>query len=255
MPLDVLFPFIAVIVAAVIVLSLHGARLERQRQDAFGVAARALGWTYDPEGDPLWARTFASAPFGLGQRWRVGPTVTGVQQGRAVCAFDYTYFTRDAVSSTDAQGRLSTTYREQAHHYRVAVVRTGLLGPTLELGNENWLIRALDAVTGGDIDFESESFNRRFRVQCSSRKFAYDVLTPATMEAIEILGPDRLVWENGWLVWAQQGSWLPSLVEPMLTRLQRIVDCLPAYLLAPSPAPDVDSDPETPRGGAENAGA
>lgn len=242
MPLDVLFPFIAVVIAAVIVLSLHSARLEQQRQDSFGITARALGWTYDPEGDPLWARTFTSAPFGQGHRWKVGPTVTGMQQGRSVSAFDYTYFTRDAVSSTDAKGRLSTTHREQAHHYRVAVVRTGLLGPVLELGNEHWLHRALDAFTGADIDFESESFNRRFRVQCSSPKFAYDVMTPATMEAIEVLGPDCLVWENGWLMWAQQGTWLPSLVEPMLTRLQRIVDCLPEYLFDAGTAPDVPQD-------------
>lgn len=133
---------------------------------------------------------------------------------------------------------MNTTSREQAHHFRVAVVATNLRGAVVSLENENWLVRAFDAITGRDIDFESDEFNRRFRVQCSNRKFAYDVITAPVMETLLAMRPDRLVWEAGWLMWATTGSWSASEIEPTLRQLHSLVDLIPAYLLEPGNAPD-----------------
>ena len=233
-----LMPFVIVIVVAcIIAVVFYTAKIERERVDALAALAKRHGWTCDPEGDPLWISTFTHSPFEQGHNRRLGATLTGIDRDRRIAVFDYVYDTTETSTTSNGNGGTNTTSREQAHHFRVAVVATGLLGAVVSLENENWLVRAFDALTGGDIDFESEDFNRRFRVQCSNRKFAYDVITAPLMEALLVMRPERLVWEAGWLMWADRGSWSAGEIEPTLTNLHSLVDLIPEYLLEPGTPP------------------
>ena len=48
-----------------------------------------------------------------------------------------------------------------------------------------------------DIDFESDEFSRKFYVQSSDRKFAYDVLHPRMMEFLLQTTPPMIDVEGG----------------------------------------------------------
>jgi len=229
---------IVLVIAAAIAIAMYAAKVERERKAAFAAVAARRGWTFDPQGDPRWIDAFSENPFSVGHARRVGCALTGSDRDRNVAAFDYTYFTTETSTTSDGKGGTTTTTREQAHHFRVAVVATGLSGPALSLGGENWLIRAFDAIGGGDIDFESETFNRRFRVHCNDRKFAYDVITQQTMDALLAFQPERLVWEAGWLMWADNGRWNPLEIEATFANLHAIVDCIPKYLREQGATPE-----------------
>jgi hypothetical protein len=82
----------------------------------------------------------------------------------------------------------------------------------------------------GDVELESEDFNRRFRVKAHNPKFAYDVLSPRTMEALlarpplhlRLLDLDAVCWENGKL----QSADLPV----RLSTLQALVAGIPSFV-------------------------
>jgi hypothetical protein len=78
--------------------------------------------------------------------------------------------------------------------------------PGLHVGKENILTRIGSAVGFADIEFESEDFNRAFRVKCDDAKFASDVLHPRAMEMLLQHGrgaewrfedADMLSWRSG----------------------------------------------------------
>ena len=81
-----------------------------------------------------------------------------------------------------------------------------------------------------DIELESEDFNRRFRVHSDDRKFACDVLSPRTMEALlarpdarwRIEGVDILTWRDGRIT--------PDAVASMTFDLQTVVAGIPSFV-------------------------
>jgi hypothetical protein len=81
-----------------------------------------------------------------------------------------------------------------------------------------------------DIDLESEDFNRKFRVHANDRKFASDVLTPRTMQALlarpetswRISGTDILGWSDGRMT--------PLLVTTSVSTLELVLDGIPSFV-------------------------
>jgi hypothetical protein len=81
-----------------------------------------------------------------------------------------------------------------------------------------------------DVELESEDFNRRFRVHASDPKFASDVLTPRTMQALlaqdcvswRIRGTDILGWYGGKME--------PAGVQAAVATLQTVVDGIPSFV-------------------------
>jgi hypothetical protein len=172
---------------------------EQKRRAALASFAAAKGWTFsaaDPWGlDERWG----SPPFGRGESRRASNVISGTAPGgHPLLAFDYKY----TEHTTDSKGNQhSTTYR-----FAVCVLRLPCDLPDLHVGNENMLTRIGSAVGFGDIEFESEDFNRAFRVKCDDAKFASDVLHPRAMEMLlahgrgeewRFEGADMLSWHSG----------------------------------------------------------
>ena len=195
-----------VVLAIAAVVAVAGFSLWRSqvRQKAFAAWAQAAGWTYRAS-DPSLVDRWSGQPFDQGGRSRratevLSGTVTGATGRHEVTSFTYSY-TKDSGSAANGS-RSSTTYR---HHVMVTPLPVPL--PTLELTHDGLGARMAKLVGGQDIEFESEDFNRAWRVQSHQLKFAHDVVRPLLMERLmradarsvsfRIEGDTLLVWDEG----------------------------------------------------------
>lgn len=197
---------------------------EQKRKAELASFAAAKGWTFagvDPyQLDERWR----SSPFGRGDSRKASNVFTGLTpNGYPLLAFDYKY----TEERTDSKGgHSSTTYR-----FAVCVIQLPCQLPGLHVGKENMLTRIGSVVGFADIEFESEDFNRAFRVQCDDPKFASDVLHPRAMEMLlahgrgsewRFDGADMLSWRSGRID-------VPDLLQ-RVDLMCRVVKSIPAFV-------------------------
>lgn len=215
------FALFGVVVAVGALVAYLGWKAAKERREALAALASQRGWQWVAR-DDSWTERFGGEPFGEGSDRKAHNVLTGTYEGLPMVAFDYSYETY----STDSKGNRQTT----VHRYSVCVLRMPAWLPTVELTPENLLTRFAGKLGLGDVELESEDFNRRFRVSASDPKFAYDVLHPRTMEALlarpavglRIGGEDAVCWEDG----------THSLVEldQRLETLHALVAGIPSYV-------------------------
>ena len=194
---------------------------DQRRKQLIRTWAANNGYGYDVEDDG-WCERWTGDPFGEGDHRRAENVVKGATARRPFVAFDYSYQTH----SSDGRGGRTT----QTHRYVVTAVTLPAYLPTLQVTPENVLTKVGHAFGLDDIDLESEDFNRRFRVHASDRKFASDVLTPQTMQALlarpalswRIAGTDILTWSEDRLT--------PLLVMQGTSTLDLVIDGIPSFV-------------------------
>lgn len=208
-------PAIALLVPLLLVagvaLAIWAYRQNQKKLEAMAATAAANGWTFAKE-DNRWVDAWAVAPFGTGRGRRVANCVSGAYRGVPFLAFEYHYYTES--TTTDAQGHTRTTRTN--HRFDVAVLRLGAPVPDLSLSPEGAFARLVDAVTGKDIDLESDAFNRAFRLHCADRKFAFDTFHARTMEYLLARGRISFDFTGGDVVLSQRGrsSFDPAIWGP-----------------------------------------
>ena len=208
-------------VAAVALLGWHAYRTERARRQAFAALAQARGWSY-AERDDRWTERFSGPPFGTGTNRRARNVLTGRLGDRPLVAFDYSYVT----SSTDANGNR----QNRTHRYAVCGLSLPTFLPELTVSPENVLTRIAGALGFDDVEFESEEFNRRFRVRAEDRKCASDILTPRTLQLLlaaeplawRVSGSDVVAWDGGFAS--------PDQVVSRLELLSAVLDGVPSFV-------------------------
>ncbi len=223
MPVGEIGPFLLFGVVIVVggVFAYLGWKAAKERREAFAALAAQRGWVWTPR-DDSWTERFGGDPFGIGEDWKAHNVLTGDYQGMAMVAFDYSYETY----TRDTKGNRHTT----VHRYGVCALRLPSSLPTVELTPENMFSRFAGALGLGDVELESEDFNRRFRVTASDPKFAYDVLHPRTMElllsrpatSLRIGDLDAVCWDDG----------LHSIEEldVRLTTLHGLISGIPSFV-------------------------
>lgn len=196
MPELVPFALFGVVLVVGGLVAYLGWKAAKERREALAALAAQRGWTW-VDRDDSWAERFSGDPFGEGSDRKAHNVLTGTYEGLPMAAFDYSYETY----TTDSKGHRTT----HVHRYSVCALRLPSWLPTVELTPENLFTRVAGTLGLGDVELESEDFNRRFRVSASDPKLAYDVLHPRTMEALlarpavglRIGGEDAVVWEDG----------------------------------------------------------
>ena len=231
-----LFVAFAVVAAAIGILSYLA---DQKRRQALMQFALSKGWRYEPEDDSL--VVFAQgSPFGQGDNQKARNVLHGSVEGRDMVAFDYSYETH----STDSKGNRTTT----THRYAIVGIRLPAYFPTLQVTGESVFHKAAQLLGFDDIELESDDFNRRFNVGSPDRKFACDVLTPRTMQAL-LAGPD--------VDWRIEGplilSWRSGKLEPVellaqLSTLTTVLAGVPSFVWKdhgydPTPSDSTPSDP------------
>lgn len=227
---------IVVVIAAAIAAAIYTVVRERKRRDALRAFCLSSGWTFTPS-DPALTRRWDSAPFGQGDNRKAKNVMHGAHGGHDLTAFDYSFDTH----STDSKGNRTTT----THQYRIVALGLPAWLPVLTVSPHNVLTRIGEVFGLPDIDLESETFNRRFRVQAKDRKFATDVLTPRTMELLlahpacswRINGTDIVSWHTGRLT--------PVAVLESASLLGGVIDLVPSFIWSDHSARTADTtDPQ-----------
>jgi hypothetical protein len=193
----------------------------KKRRELFHQFALSQGWTWTAQ-DDSWAHRFEGDPFGEGDDREAKNILQGEFRGLSMVAFDYSYETH----TTDSKGNRQTT----THHYAFCAVALAASLPELELLPEGFFSRIGQALGMQDIELESEDFNRRYRVRCNVPKFASDVLTPRTMEALIHRPPVqlRLRGQHG-MCW-EDGRHSPAELLARLDTLHAVLDGIPAFV-------------------------
>ena len=124
--------------------------------------------------------------------------LTGPFQGRQIVAFDYSYQTH----STDSKGQRTT----QTHKFGVVVMQLPGPLPHLQVTHEGIFGGAVANALGfRDLQFESDQFNRAFRVKADDERFGHAVVHPRMMELLlargeigwRIEGNSLIGWDSG----------------------------------------------------------
>jgi hypothetical protein len=194
---------------------------DQRRKQQIRTWATNNGYTYEAENDAYCER-WTGEPFGNGDHRRAENVVNGSTAGRPFIAFDYSYQTH----SSDGKGGRTT----QTHRYTVTAVQMPTFLPTLQVTPESVFTRMGHALGLDDIDLESEDFNRKFRVHANDRKFASDILTPRTMQAL--LARPATSWRisgNDILSWADERL-SPLLVTKSASTLELVIDGIPSFV-------------------------
>ena len=130
--------------------------------------ASSLGFRYSPD-DPFDTVDLPFALFNRGDGRGVENVLWGMAGNLAVRLCDYWYYDE----STDSNGSRHRSY----HRFSCATTSIDAYVPGITVGRENVLTRLGGALGFDDIEFESEEFNRAFRVKsgrasCRERVFA-----------------------------------------------------------------------------------
>ncbi|MEO7131747.1 MAG: hypothetical protein ABIZ07_10270 [Dermatophilaceae bacterium] len=198
---NAIFLLFPLVLAAVLGFAIWSYQQGRKRTEAMQATAAANGWQWLGEANS-YVDAWSCPPFGTGQVRRVSDAVRGTYRGAPFLAFGYRYYTES--TQTDANGQSQTTRHNHSFDVAVLEVRANL--PDLHLSPEGTMARIVDAVTGGDIDLESDAFNRMFRLRCVDKKFAFDTFHARTMEYLLARGRVRFDISNGDVVMSRQSS-------------------------------------------------
>lgn len=146
--------------------------LKKKRREELAGMARSLGLEYSSQ-DPYGLDSLPFELFGKGDGRGTENVLWGTWQGIDLKCFDYWYYER----STDSKGNTSRTY----YRFSCAITELPIDSAHLTIEQENVLTRIGEHLGFHDIPFESEDFNRRFRVHCADPKFATDVIDARMM--------------------------------------------------------------------------
>lgn len=198
---------------------------DRRRRLLVGFCA-AEGWGYTARDDSVPSR-WRGTPFDTGHNRRSRNVINGVAHGRSFVAFDYSY-------QTDSRRRgLGADQNGGTQHFAVLGVSLPSWLPTMQIVPASVLSRFEAAIgIGSEIQLESEDFNRRFRVTARQPKFASDVLSPSTMQAL--LSSPVLAWriEGAELIAWASGKLDPADLLVRLATVRAVVEGIPDFVWA-----------------------
>jgi hypothetical protein len=160
--------------------------------------------------------------------WREAP------DGHQFRVFDFEYY--DEYKGEG--GRIEKIY----HRSSCAMALVGSSWPDITIVREGVFEKLLNTLAGGDIDFESEEFNRVFAVRCLDRRFANAIIDAQML--------DFLLSTKGELSFELKGRWLlvwtapvhPRLMPGLLRVAEEFVAHVPPVVWELYPSNFVDAD-------------
>jgi hypothetical protein len=181
---------IAIVVAIVAYIAwLH----EKKRREELAVLAAEWGWRFDPARDRRHDREYSCFEvFRRGHSRAAYNTLTGTfaVDGRQyeAKAGDFTY----KITTSSGKSSSTTTYQ-----FSYIIIHLPWRTPNLLIRREGLLDRLAGIFGFADINFESETFSRRFHVRSPDKRFAYDVIDPRMMEFMLETDPPVIDIEGG----------------------------------------------------------
>lgn len=132
-------------------------------------------------------------------------------------AFQYQY--------TSSSGK-----NRKTHYFMIASLIIPAWMPELSVSKEDILDKIGKTFGGQDIQFESEDFNRMFRVRGSSEKIAHDVMHPQMMEWFMHVQPPGFQMRDHRVVLWRSGELTTDFVMDSRAMFQQFWDLIPDYV-------------------------
>jgi hypothetical protein len=209
-------------------------REQRARENLVAFAL-AKGWDLVPP-DPSLLYRWPGDPFKGGTNPRCATVITGTFRDRSFTAFEYMH---DKVTR-DSNGR----ERKRTQRFTVCVLALPGYLPVIQVEPESSADRALGAIGWSrDQEFESEDFNRAFKVTSDRPRVASDLLAPRTLQ---------MLVSRPAFSWRTQGTdvvtWVPGIIDPMgllarLDTMSAVIEGVPPFVWH-----DRGTDPDARRG-------
>lgn len=190
--------------------------------------ASELGFSFTAKADFDLERRFPNIfIFTLGTSRHVANTIEG---GARLGGHDVEITMGDYRFGTSSVGDSS---RKTKRTLSYAVARLPWSGiPEVLLRDEHFLDRFAATVGFEDIDFESESFSKRFHVKSKDRRFAYDLFDPRMMEFLLDTKPPSMEIQGDLIcIYGSPDLWDESRFKERLQWLGRFVQHWPEHLL------------------------
>ena len=219
---------IVLFVLLVGVMAYFGHLQEKKRREALTALADKHGFRFDPSHDSSHDDEYAQFEiFRRGHSRVAKNTLTGtVELFERSCRLVMGDF-RYKVTSGSGKNRRTTTY-----NFSYLIVHPPWHTPPLLIRPEGVWDKLKGAFGFDDIDFESDEFSRKFYVQSSDRKFAYDVLHPRMMEFLLQTSPPMIDVEGGALCLSGgRRRWEPDRFEGAIDMLRRFCELWPRHLV------------------------
>ena len=194
---------LATVALGVVILAVLAYMMQKKRQEAFQQWALRNHWTFEGS-DPSLVHLSDAQPFGQGRNKRATEVLRGAFDGHQAVSFTYAWTTGDEKDKT-------------SHTAHVVALALPAYLPTVEVTRDGFGAK-LDKLFGGqDIQFESEAFNKEFRVTASDPQVGHAIVHPRLME--------RLLRDGSVTPWRIEGTWIiswepgSSALENLATRL------------------------------------
>ncbi|HZC27993.1 MAG TPA: hypothetical protein VE287_13270, partial [Actinopolymorphaceae bacterium] len=164
---------VVLILGVVAVFAYLHLQAAEQRTKALQALAAQRGWQWIDE-DETYVRDWGGEPFGRGRSRRARNILIGRHGDREIVSFDYEFKTTEG--SGDSQ-------RTRTHRFAVWLMTLPSPLPALEVRPEGVFGGRVAAALGmGDLELESEEFNRAFRVSVDDDRYGSAMMHPRMME-------------------------------------------------------------------------
>ncbi|MFT5232572.1 MAG: hypothetical protein ACI9UK_001699 [Candidatus Krumholzibacteriia bacterium] len=158
------------IILAVIAFMVFSYVTSKKRREALLLWASERGWRLRTHGGNDRYKDFPFLKlFDQGQSRKSSNVIDGDLAGLPLVLMDYQFVT--------GSGKSRTT-----HHRGLVILKLPHPVIPMSIRRENVFDKVGEFLGGGDIDFESAEFSRKFHVTSSDRKWAYDVIHTRTMD-------------------------------------------------------------------------
>ena len=186
-----------------------------------GFLSSLFSWNEQGPDDRFLAYFQGFRPFGLGHSQTVPLLMAGRIGEVDWMLFDYEY----KITTSTGKSTTTTTYRPS-----IAAARLPLSLPWLDLSLENFMTHLGERLGIHDVHFESEDFNKTYRVSCQDKKAAYDLLHPQAIEYLLRMPPREWQFGGPFLLlrtdrWAEPMEYLR-----MKEDIEGFVELIPGYL-------------------------
>lgn len=210
----------AAYIALALVSAWAGARYRPGRAAALRTLADSLGCEFEPSGFGVGERFEAFACFGRGAYQRTHNTIHGVWKldGRP-----YPVWLGDFEVSSDPDN--------PGKRFSYAMIQLPMVGvPELEIRRAGMKDVVEGALGLRPMQFESAEFNRRYRVVCSSAKFASEVVNPAMMGFLLESGTPEVEVKGGYVCVSGKGKWSVREFRERLKWTEKFVKLWPRFV-------------------------
>ena len=158
-------------------------------------------------------------PFGVGRSRRASNLIAGERGGARWEMFDYRY--------TTGSGK-----NRRVNRFGVVVARVGLAFPRATLRPEGVFDSIASLAGFGDIEFQSETFSRRYHVSGEDRRRIYDLVHPGMTEYLLSLPAVHWQLGPGVVLLTRRGSYAADELRRATEMIEGFLARVPGYVRA-----------------------